>query len=163
MSHIWQGWLAGSAIGALMVALYFITNKQLGISQVYCYASQTLPGAALFRNVDFRRSNYWRLWFGMGIPLGALLANVTSGNEFYLSLDMGEMYEQVLPDEPVLKILLLLSSGTLMGLGARMAGGCTSGHVISGVSMLNPPSMIAGALFFAGGIIAVQLLFFLGA
>ena len=48
-----------------------------------------------------------------------------------------------------------------MGIGARMSGGCTSGHVIVGCSLLNPASLIAGVVFFAGGLLVVQLLFFL--
>lgn len=50
-------------------------------------------------------------------------------------------------------------SGMLMGVGARLAGGCPSGHVISGCALLNPPNLLAGALFFAGGLITAQLLF----
>lgn len=162
MIHVWHGVLAGSAIGLLMTTLYFITNKQLGISQVYAYAGQLLPGAKLFRNEESRLTNSWQVWFGIGISLGGLLAAVTSGNRFAISSSMGELYEQLLPVSPYLKIFQLVTSGMLMGLGARMAGGCTSGHVISGIPMLNIPSIIAGSLFFLGGTIAVQVMFFIG-
>jgi uncharacterized membrane protein YedE/YeeE len=47
----------------------------------------------------------------------------------------------------------------LIGFGARMAGGCQSGHSINGLSVLNPPSLLASAGFFVGGIVAVQILF----
>ncbi|MDD3449978.1 MAG: YeeE/YedE thiosulfate transporter family protein [Gammaproteobacteria bacterium] len=157
MPSIWSGWLAGSAIGALMVALYWITNKQLGISTAYGYACQVLPGADSFRHPEFRRANRWRLWFGLGIPVGALLANAGNGLEF--TTHMGELYEQALPEDLLLRGVMLLAAGTLMGVGARMAGGCTSGHVISGVSFLSRPSMLAGGLFFLGGLVAVQALF----
>jgi uncharacterized membrane protein YedE/YeeE len=40
-----------------------------------------------------------------------------------------------------------------------MAGGCQSGHAINGMSMLNPPSLLASAGFFVGGLVAVQTLF----
>ena len=46
----------------------------------------------------------------------------------------------------------------MIGFGARMAGGCQSGHAIAGIAMLNPASVVAGACFFAGGIVSVQLL-----
>ncbi|MFA5529315.1 MAG: YeeE/YedE thiosulfate transporter family protein [Thiohalomonadaceae bacterium] len=154
---IWSGWLAGSAIGALMVALYWVTNKQLGISTAYGYACQVLPGADHFRHPEFRRTNRWRLWFGLGIPLGAVLAG--AGDGLTVTTGMGPLYEQALPQDLYLRGLMLLAAGTLMGLGARMAGGCTSGHVISGVSLLNRPSLLAGALFFLGGLLAVQVLF----
>jgi uncharacterized membrane protein YedE/YeeE len=50
-------------------------------------------------------------------------------------------------------ILLLLSvGGFLVGFGARYAGGCTSGHAISGISNLQLPSVIAVVGFFIGGL-----------
>ncbi len=56
-------------------------------------------------------------------------------------------------------IALLLAGGFLVGFGARYAGGCTSGHAISGLSNLQLPSLIAVLGFFAGGLIMVHLLF----
>jgi uncharacterized membrane protein YedE/YeeE len=58
-----------------------------------------------------------------------------------------------------LNILLLLSGGLLVGFGARYAGGCTSGHAISGLSNLQLPSLIAVIGFFIGGLVIVHLIF----
>jgi uncharacterized membrane protein YedE/YeeE len=46
----------------------------------------------------------------------------------------------------------LLIGGFLIGFGARYAGGCTSGHSITGISNLNWPSLVATICFFAGGL-----------
>jgi len=54
---------------------------------------------------------------------------------------------------------LLFLGGLLVGFGARYAGGCTSGHAISGLSNLQLPSLIAVIGFFIGGIIMIYLLF----
>ena len=56
-------------------------------------------------------------------------------------------------------IVLLLSGGILVGFGARYAGGCTSGHAISGLSNLQLPSLIATIGFFIGGLIMVHFIF----
>src|SRR5690606_27713365 len=56
-------------------------------------------------------------------------------------------------------LILLLLGGLLIGFGARWAGGCTSGHAISGLSNLQLPSLIAVVGFFIGGLIMVHLLF----
>lgn len=56
-------------------------------------------------------------------------------------------------------ILVLLFGGLLVGFGARYAGGCTSGHAISGLSNLQLPSLIAVIGFFIGGLIMVHLIF----
>lgn len=55
-------------------------------------------------------------------------------------------------------IILLFFGGLLVGFGARYAGGCTSGHAISGLSNLQWPSLIAVIGFFIGGLVMVHLL-----
>ena len=54
--------------------------------------------------------------------------------------------------------LILLVSGVLVGFGTRYAGGCTSGHAITGLSSLQFPSLLAVIGFFIGGIIATWLI-----
>jgi len=56
-------------------------------------------------------------------------------------------------------ILILVTGGFLVGFGTRYAGGCTSGHAISGLSNLQIPSLIAVIGFFIGGLIMTHLLF----
>jgi uncharacterized membrane protein YedE/YeeE len=53
----------------------------------------------------------------------------------------------------VKSVLLLSLGGFLVGFGARYAGGCTSGHAISGLSNFQLPSLIAVIGFFVGGLI----------
>jgi uncharacterized protein len=53
----------------------------------------------------------------------------------------------------------LALGGFLVGFGTRYAGGCTSGHAISGLSNLQLPSLIATIGFFIGGLVMVHLLF----
>lgn len=55
-------------------------------------------------------------------------------------------------------IILLVLGGFLVGFGARWAGGCTSGHSITGMSSLQVPSLVATIGFFIGGLIATHLL-----
>ncbi len=55
----------------------------------------------------------------------------------------------------------LLLGGALVGFGTRYAGGCTSGHTISGIASLNLPSVVATGAFFAGGLITTWGLTFL--
>jgi uncharacterized membrane protein YedE/YeeE len=56
-------------------------------------------------------------------------------------------------------ILILLIGGFLVGFGTRYAGGCTSGHAITGLSSLQLPSLIAVIGFFIGGLIMIHLIF----
>lgn len=157
---IWPGWVAGAAIGLYMLVQYWYSGILLGCSSAYCNPLTTFSRLELFTTGDTGSFNNWRLWFSIGIPLGSGLAAFTSPEyHWQLTLSMGEKYESLLPQTLWQRIVVLFAGGLAMGFGARLAGGCTSGHVISGVSLLNPPSLLAAVLFFAGGLAAVQLLF----
>jgi hypothetical protein len=54
--------------------------------------------------------------------------------------------------------IILILGGFFVGFGTRYAGGCTSGHAISGLSDLQIPSLIAVIGFFIGGLIMTHLL-----
>lgn len=56
-------------------------------------------------------------------------------------------------------IIILLGGGFLTGFGARYAGGCTSGHAISGLSNLQLVSLIAVIGFFAGGLVMTHIIY----
>ena len=158
---VWPAWLAGAGIGLCMLALLWLTNHQLGVSTTYASLCRSLPGAQSFCTSECTAE--WRLWFAAGIVLGGMLALVSDPQaQVGTSVSMGTFYDSALPNAS-LRSLVVLIGGVLMGLGARMAGGCTSGHTITGVSLCNPASMLASALFFIGGTGAVQLLFRLSA
>jgi uncharacterized membrane protein YedE/YeeE len=53
---------------------------------------------------------------------------------------------------------ILIVAGLLVGFGTRYAGGCTSGHAITGLSNLQLPSLLAGFGFFIGGLIMTHLI-----
>ena len=157
---VWSGWIGGIGIGLYLLFQFWVTNKPLGCSTSYGHMCGVVSRTRYFRTGEYENLNNWRIWFVIGLPIGGALAAITSPDYHWtLSFSMGEMYDSVLPEALWAKALVLVSGGILMGLGARMAGGCTSGHAISGISFLNVPSMLAGGMFFAGGIIAVQTIF----
>jgi uncharacterized membrane protein YedE/YeeE len=118
-----------------------------------------LSRARYFRTGDYATWNNWRLWFFLGLPLGGTVAALTSGIVPSLTMSMGPLYDSVLPGATAWRGAYLIGGGALIGFGARMAGGCQSGHSINGMSLLNPPSLLASVGFFIGGIVAVQALF----
>lgn len=156
---IWQGWVGGLAIGSYLLFQLILTGHPLGVSTAFGNVCGFFSRLPFFHRGKYEDNFNWRLWFIIGIPLGGVIAALTSPQPMVASFNMGEMYESVLPDPLWLKGLVLTGGGILIGLGSRMAGGCTSGHSISGLAQLNPPSIAASAGFFAGGIIIVQVLF----
>jgi uncharacterized membrane protein YedE/YeeE len=82
--------------------------------------------------------------FGIDAPQGNLLPNTLFGDAVFQSPKM---------------IFILLIGGVLIGFGTRYAGGCTSGHAISGLSNLQIKSLKAVIGFFIGGLIMVHFIF----
>ena len=84
-----------------------------------------------------------------------------------LSASGGEVTNEWLPpmwiarfgDNIILRAVVAFAGGILMAFGARLAGGCTSGHGISGTLQLNLASWIAVICFFIGGIAVAMLLY----
>lgn len=141
--------IAGPAIGLLVVALYALANKRLGITQSYAQLAGALRGRPVL--------DEWRIWLFAGVAIGGLLASLVKGGPV-LSLGYGALGDLV--PLPLLAVLLL-AGGALMGFGARWAGGCTSGHGISGNSGLSPGSFVATASFMATAIIVTFAIHFL--
>jgi uncharacterized membrane protein YedE/YeeE len=131
---------------------------------------------------DFFRFNWkeerWNLLVVIGAVIGGFLASQYLSNNTVeinpeiaaqLSQDYGiaSAGDAYLPPEifaaenlgdPFILAILILG-GFMVGFGARYAGGCTSGHAISGLSNLQLPSLIAVVGFFIGGLVMIHLLF----
>lgn len=174
----WPWYVSGPLI-ALTMAILILMGKRFGMSsnlRTLC----SLGGAGKFGEF-FRfdwRSQKWNLIVAVGVVLGGFIAQnylsptdaVDISNQTIAKLnalgfnDGGENYmpkklfgAEVFSDSKSLGVLVL--GGFLVGFGARYAGGCTSGHAISGLSNLQLPSLIAVMGFFAGGLLMVHLLF----
>jgi hypothetical protein len=87
-----------------------------------------------------------QLTFVVMIAVGGFLGAALSG-DFALRLDLGAEFARLVAGGGWLWPMLLLA-GLLVGFGAQMAGGCTSGHGLSGCSRLQPGSLLATACFF---------------
>tara|TARA_B100001059_G_C17722181_1_gene521333 strand:- start:347 stop:664 length:318 start_codon:yes stop_codon:yes gene_type:complete len=81
--------------------------------------------------------------------------NITSAGESYMP---PEIFATDTLANPFI-IAVLLIGGLLVGFGPRYAGGCTSGHAISGLSNLQLPSLIAVIGFFIGGLVMIHLIY----
>ena len=135
-------WIAGPGVGLCVVALYTIANLRLGVSgswlQVLSVARRRRPAEP------------WRLWFLGGLFAGVAAAAVLG--DFHLH-GYGTLGDHL---PAWLLVPVLLAGGVAIGYGARWAGGCTSGHGISGCSARSPASFVTTAVFF-GVAVAVTL------
>lgn len=174
----WPWYVAGPLIAGIMFLLLF-GGKTFGMSsnlRTMCTIGGAGKKAAYF---DFDwKAQRWNLVVVLGAAIGGFIgANLLSYDtavninpETVNSLEnlgfasAGEAY---LPNELFAtdaltdpkSLIILLVGGLLIGFGARYAGGCTSGHAISGLSNLQLPSLTAVIGFFIGGLVMVHLLF----
>lgn len=143
----WPWWVGGAALAAFVLFFLWYDNKLLGVS------TGCAELTALRRDPAARRS--WRLPFLGGIVLGGLLAMLLAGGvPTVATASLGGL--AALP--ALLQLGILAGAGVLMGYGARVAGGCTSGHGIVGSALGSKASLIATGAFLAAGFATTQLL-----
>lgn len=160
----WSPYIAGAGIGILSCLALVLADRSLGCSTAFVKA-RGLIGKAINAEKTSRTEYYrevvpqvdWALMIIPGIVIGAFLSSFLSGT-FHL-IWVPALWESVFGDNTVLRIVVALAGGILLGFGARWAGGCTSGHGISGSIQLSLASMITAACFFAGGIAVALLLY----
>lgn len=177
LSQPWPWYVAGPIIAGIMFLLLYF-GKTFGVSSNFRTLC-TIAGAgrwSQFFRIDWKAQR-WNLTFLLGAVIGgALAANfLTPDPAIALAQDAVDSLETLgfsapgaayLPEEIFGQealtsgrgLLLLLAGGFLVGFGARYAGGCTSGHAITGLSNLQIPSLIAVVGFFMGGLIMTYLL-----
>lgn len=167
----WSWWFSGLMISAIMFSLLYF-GKSFGFSsnlRTICAASGAGKKVKFF---DFDwKAQTWNLVFLIGAILGGFIAAnfLSNGHPLDLSAstihDLGQLGfaapvsvqpEELFSWDAVFSLKgfsILAIGGFLVGFGARYAGGCTSGHAISGLSDLQVPSLIAVVGFFIGGLI----------
>jgi uncharacterized membrane protein YedE/YeeE len=144
MLHDQLAWyIAGPVMGLCVVACRILFNGRLGVTGGY----SELIGKLSQGSVSFD----WRGWFAIGIFVaGALFAIVAGGPDFH---GYGWMTRTFHGGAQFWIAPLLIVSGALVGYGAKLAGGCTSGNGLSGVSALSPASLAATSTFFGTAIV----------
>ncbi len=147
-------WLGGLLIGWFVVLHFIVIGRSAGCSTGYaCVVDKMHKKTNPFGKLD----NY-KFFFMVGLPLGGLIHVLIYQGSWNPSFDMG-VYDSILPASDEMKALVLLVGGILLGFGARMAGGCTTGHALVGGALLNWSSLLAAVLFFAFATATTWLLF----
>ncbi|MAX79379.1 MAG: YeeE/YedE family protein [Crocinitomicaceae bacterium] len=166
----WPWYVVGPLIALTMFLLLWF-GREFGMSatlRTMCAASGGGKYSDFFK-FDWK-SQKWNLVFALGTILGGTISTLFLEPDTSVNLaestvqslqEMGieNPGESYLPMEmfgpeafDLTGIIYLFIGGILIGFGARYAGGCTSGHAISGLSNLQLPSLIAVIGFFIGGL-----------
>ncbi len=142
----WPWYVAGPIIGLFVPLLLLVGNKLFGISSSFDHICDFSFTKNITNKIKFNTvKDGWKISFVIGITIGAAISTNL--------LTLGDV--QFLPSSyySVLGFIKLFFGGLLVGFGTRYAGGCTSGHSITGISLFNPASIKATIAFFVGGLI----------
>ncbi len=172
ISQTWHWSISGFIIGIVMLSLIFF-GKAFGVSSnLRSLCSMTGIGKKFtFFDWDWK-SQRWNLVVVLGAMFGGFVATTFFSNASNVSINpitiqklekigIDAPNSKLLPDvvfgkdifQSPKSILILIIGGVLIGFGSRYAGGCTSGHAISGLSNFQLPSLKAVIGFFVGGLI----------
>jgi len=138
----------GGALMGLGVALLYVTTGRMGgVSTFFSSSWSWLLQTSFFRQASWRDSRRWRLVYALGLVLGGILYALAG-----LPAEASHM--------PAWKLAV---GGLLIGFGARLGGGCTSGHGICGMAALSLGSFLMVVTFLGTGILTALIVKWLGA
>jgi len=172
----WAWPVAGVLIGLTVPLLYLLGNKPFGISSSFrhicaaCLPASTAP----YFNYNWKKEK-WNLFFIVGIVIGGFIASTLLANPEPVKIAASTRQDlellgvtQFSKLEPtdifnfhslhtLRGFIFIVVGGFLVGFGTRYAGGCTSGHAITGLSNFQLSSLIATICFMVGGFVVTWL------
>lgn len=173
----WPWYVTGPLLGLFPAILLLVGNRMFGVSSNLRHVCAAVaPGRIAYFGYDWRREGKWNLLFALGILVGGIIggqflaahqpvaiAEATRltlqglGIHDFSGLVPGDIFTWRTLWSPA-GAALLLGGGFLVGFGTAYAGGCTSGHGLSGIADLQLSSLVALMAFFAGGIFGAIVL-----
>lgn len=163
-AQTWSPYVVGIIIGLLNCIAIVVSDKFIGCSTAFSRSSGMLE--KLMRGKPVAEKPYykkftpeidWEWMLVAGMAVGAFVAAWLSGSLH--AVFVPDLWAKTIGSSAPLRFFAACGGGVLVGLGARWAGGCTSGHGISGTMQLAASSWLAAACFFAGGIATAMLLY----
>ena len=177
LSSPWPWYVAGPLIGLIVPVLLLLGNRPFGVSSNLRHVCAAVAPCRLpYFDYNWRREGAWNLLFICGVLLGGFIGGYVLGNPEPVALSAearGSLAALGITDlhglaprelfrwaalGTVHGIVLLVVGGFAVGFGTAYAGGCTSGHAITGLADLQPASLVAVMGFFAGGLLATWLI-----
>jgi len=160
----WSPYAAGTGIGVLSWLSFLISGKPIATSTTFARTAGMIeelitgdkPKRAYYKKIKLKINWQWMLV--IGVVIGSFLSAIISG-DFKVGVWVPSLWASAFGDSALLRVLVAIAGGIILGFGARFAGGCTSGHGISGTLQLAVSSWISAIFFFIGGIITAHIIF----
>jgi uncharacterized membrane protein YedE/YeeE len=169
-SKEWHWFKGGMLVSLLSVATYFIfaaiadRNYPFGITAGFGYIAaffgKTFVGLnenPVIKRFSEKPDAFIEFFILIGLVIGGYTASKLSGT--YSSENIPAVWEKYHGKSIVKRYLFVVVGSILLGYGAALAGGCTTGNILQGWAHLSLGSIVAGASFFAAGIITAKILY----
>ncbi len=160
----WSPYVAGGLSGLVIIVSVLWTGKFFGASTSFVRSAGLLEKsfdpervAQLDYFIRYLPKFDWQLLFVVGIFVGSLLSALTSDSFKWQGVP--DMWAERFGTNPALRGIVAFIGGIVAMYGARLAGGCPSGHGLSGIIQLAASGLIAMVFFFVGGIIMTRLIY----
>ncbi len=159
----WNPYVVGVGIGLLSCLAFLLSDRPIGCSTAFVKTRGMIE--RLIRGSKVETMEYyrqipprvdWQFMIVPGIMIGAFLSAVLGGT--FRPDWIPPLWQQTFGGNIYVRILVALIGGFFLAIGARWAGGCTSGHGISGSLQLSVASIVSASCFFAGGILTAMVL-----
>lgn len=160
-SHKWLYAGLGLAILNPVIFLTTVSNRPIGASTAYPYFSDLLTKTT--ENEYFSKisgAGHWELIFLLGSFISGLVFSILR-KDFQLVL-IHDNWKKYKGTNPYKRAIWSFVGGFVLIIGARMAGGCTSGHILSGGMQLAVSSLVFFLFVFAGLLITGKLFYRMG-
>lgn len=169
-SKEWHWLTGGLVVSALSVATYFIfaalagRNYPFGITAGFGYIAgrfgKLFPALAenpVIKRFAEKPDAFIELFILVGLVIGGYVASKRSGMR--APENIPTVWEKYHGRNPLKRYVFVLVGSVLLGYGAALSGGCTTGNILQGWAHLSLGSIVAGASFFASGIVAAKILY----
>ena len=160
----WSPYIAGGLSGLVIIVSVLWTGQFFGASTSFVRSVGMLQKifepervAQLEYFIRYLPKFDWQLMFVIGIFVGSLVAALLSGTFKWQGVP--DMWAERFGSSSAKRGIVAFFGGIIAMYGARLAGGCPSGHGLSGMIQLAVSGLIAMIFFFAGGIIMTRLIY----
>lgn len=160
----WSPYIVGIGIGVLSWLSFLLSDHPLACSTAFARTSGMMEKIFRGRKVEqkpyykkFAPAITWDVMLVLGLIIGAFISAKLSGQ--FKPNWVPYLWQVKVGKEASFRWIAALIGGIIIGFGSRWAGGCTSGHGISGTLQLTLSSWLAAICFFVGGIVTAMLLF----
>lgn len=160
----WNPYVVGVLIGILSMFTFYTANKPLGVSTAF---SRTAGMIEKFVAPEYVANNLyfqektpkidWQWMLVVGILIGAFLSAKLSGD--YEKVVVPRLWQERFGKSKTKRLIWSFLGGVILLFGARLAGGCTSGHGISGTLQLAISGWLFFVVLFISGIITAKLIY----